>query len=387
MIIDFATFDERLSSYGLYVLKALQEDHDVNVLTHKQITDMERLTSDQYINLFSCVKSPRKADVTIHNLLPPLINPNPNTKNIAILNWYTSRLPDSDVQINQGLPPEKNNWVKQLALMDEVWCVSKFTMDVASKYPELKSKLKLIGGCIDTDFWNPDKINSDDIPDGIIGITHSEKGEELEEKFVVCGIADFNEKSDLERLVTLTCLALPPAKAVLALVGKDLLNNGSLVDIIKHFKSRLTTPASLPVVVLEQNYNDAQLRGIISKASVFVSTSRGEGFNIHAAQAMSLGKHVILPGYSSNTELMKNNKCGDLYGGTVEVVRTMNKNPWLNNNQVWGSINELEYIKILQKNYEDFVKNGVKFNENGRKSIEERYGLTAFRTRANSLLS
>ncbi len=370
-------------TYAKNLAKVLSEVSDLNIKNINLSESRPNLTVADYLLITQNIKPDRLPDVAIHAILPPLINRIEGAYNIAVLSWETSKLPDKDYFIPGGLPPEKNNWVKQLNLMDEVWCTSKHTLEVLKK-SGFKKKATLFGGYIDTDFWTKD---CPDLEQGLINVTHDVKGERCNKKFTIGYIADFNERKDIERFISLSCLALPADETNIVLLGRDVVTKHDMSVLIKTFKDRLTVPKLAPVISLTSFYNDEEVRGIIKTFDLYVSTSRGEGFNLPLLQALSMEKQCLVPAHTAHIDYVTHKKNGYLYNGSTDVVRTSNKNPWYHNDQVWGSINEIEYIVSLQSLFKEYKAGKLNDNEEGRKTVVNMYGKEAIKKRIQKCFS
>jgi glycosyltransferase involved in cell wall biosynthesis len=64
------------------------------------------------------------------------------------------------------------------------------------------------------------------------------------------------------------------------------------------------------IILIDQVYNDNEIKNLIRCCDCFVSLHRSEGFGLGMAEAMYLGKPVIATGYSGNLDFMtKDNSC------------------------------------------------------------------------------
>lgn len=316
-------------------------------------------------------KPPRVPDVMIHYVLPPMLQPRPDCYNIAVVSWETTKLPCRDINLNNGMPPERNNWGKQLQSVDEVWTFSTNAAN-AIKRSGFRKKITIIPGPIDTEFWDP---KAPKLERGIVGVTHDNRGGPLENKFVVGYIADWNERKDLDAFISCTLLALPPADSVVVLKTKDYIGKQRVSDLADQLKKRLIINQLPPMVIIDEDLSPEETRGLMQSFNVYASTSRGEGLNLPALQAMSLGKQVVLPAHSAHVDYVEHGKNGNLIPVNLEICRTMVKNPWYQNDQVWGKVNEVQYLKCIQALHKQWKEGKLQSNSAGRKTIVNKYSV------------
>lgn len=354
------------------LLKLVSTMADVKVIGFNPEAITSRLSKDEITLLMKLSSKPdRVPDVMIHYILPPLMRARADCYNICVMSWETTKIPSRDINLGNGADPASNNWAKQLKTVDEVWTFCNSSSD-AIKRSGFKGKVTIIPGPIDTDFWTP---YAETIGKGIIGVTHDNRGNKIEDKFVVGYVADWNERKDIDAFISCTLLALPPANSVVVLKSRDYLGKQKISDIARKLKDRLLIPQLPQLVIIDEDLSPEEMRGLFQSFDVYACTSRGEGLNLPALQAMSMCKHVVLPAHSAHTDYIEQGRNGDLIATNLEICRTMVKNPWYQNDQVWGKVNEVQYLQCIQKLHKTWAAGKLKKNDEARKTVVNKYSV------------
>lgn len=352
------------------LIRVLKGECDLKVFGFNPQTISGRLSSNEITYLMqSSAGAERVPDISIQYVLPPMFQPRSDAYNIGVISWETSKLPCRDIDLRNGIHPVINNWVKQIDRMDEIWTFSENAAGAIRK-SGYKKPVIVIPGPIDTDFWSP---SAPKIDRGIVGVTVDHRGQPINDKFVVGYVADWNERKDIETFIACTSLALPPQNSVIVLKTKNYITQEKPSELVATIKRRLIIDNLPPIVVIDEDLTPEDERGLLQTFHVYACTSRGEGLNLPALEAMSMAKPVVLPAHSAHLDYIEQGKNGNLIGVNLEICRTAVKNPWYQNDQVWGKVNEVQYLQCLQSLHREWAEGRLKANNAGRKTVESRY--------------
>jgi glycosyltransferase involved in cell wall biosynthesis len=74
----------------------------------------------------------------------------------------------------------------------------------------------------------------------------------------------------------------------------------------KEYNQFLNSVKGLPVLIINKYLPKDELHGLMNISDCYVSLHRAEGFGLPIAEAMNLGKPVIVTGYSGNMDFANN---------------------------------------------------------------------------------
>lgn len=351
------------------ILAMLDKVSDVATFGFDPSKITNRISQDEILLLMNTANKPaRVPDVTIQFVLPPSYQPRPDAYNIGILSWETSKLPNRTIDFGNGLNPALNDWVSQCKKMDEIWTFSMASAEALKKAGV--SSVHIIPGPIDVDLWNPD---APIIKSGVAGIQYDSNGNIVKDKFRIGYIADWNERKDIETFISCTSIALPAVNSTIILKSHDYISGLNLKDAVKLLKNRLIIQPLPEIVLIDQDLSPSDMVGLMQTFDAYACTSKGEGLNLPLLQAMALGKTVVAPNHTAHSDYIKHGENGWLISAYPELVRTMVRNPWYQNDQIWGKINEIEYIQTLQNIHRQWAAGKSLFNAAARQTVVERY--------------
>jgi hypothetical protein len=75
-----------------------------------------------------------------------------------------------------------------------------------------------------------------------------------------------------------------------------------------------------------------------------------------------------------------------LYRAALEICRTAVKNPWYQNDQLWGKIDEVSYVNTVSDLFKQWKEGKLNKNTEGRKTVEKAYSQRVFRERVQARL-
>jgi glycosyltransferase involved in cell wall biosynthesis/GT2 family glycosyltransferase len=188
------------------------------------------------------------------------------------------------------LPEIPDNWQASFPLVDEVWAASHFVQDAIS----LKSPVPVFRVPVPIQLGPTDGFSrrSFSLPEGrflflTMGDTHSH----IERKNPVGVIRAFKN-------------AFPRNDERVGLVLK--INNPNSIDSDEEAMDliRDEIEGQSNIYLVESDMTRPQIDSLLAASDCFVSLHRSEGFGLGPAEAMSLGKPVILTKWSGNTDYM-----------------------------------------------------------------------------------
>ncbi len=207
----------------------------------------------------------------ILRLLPPRMYRNRYT--IAYWFWELSEIPD--------------RWLEAMDCIDEIWVASRFVQDAfCAKAPvpvyRVPIAVQLVTGMGTRrqDFRLPS--------DRFLFLTACDTRSYLERKNPIGTLRAFKK-------------AFPPSRKDVGLVLK--INNPEYRG--EYLEQMLAEAGEHPgVYLIEEVMSRERMNGLLSCCDSFVSLHRSEGFGLGPAEAMSLGKPVIVTNWSGNTDYM-----------------------------------------------------------------------------------
>lgn len=178
-------------------------------------------------------------------------------------------------------------WASSLDIVDEIWAPSRFIQEAISQRTD--KPVIYMPLAVDYNLKDPLPGERFNIPaDKFVFLTFFDFTSFLQRKNPFAVIKAFNQLS----------AALPP-KNNLILVIK--LNNWEHNH--KHFNAFMRMVArNKQIVIIKEILEDMEMKSLIARCDCLVSLHRSEGFGRGPAEAMSLGKPVVVTGYSGNMD-------------------------------------------------------------------------------------
>lgn len=125
-----------------------------------------------------------------------------------------------------------------------------------------------------------------------------------------------------------------------------------LDELIKHY------PEPAKVIIDEESCNEKEMLGLYRKSHVMVLPSRGEGFNLPAAEAMAMGLPVITTGYSAHADYCT------LETATLLDFQFMESRSHLATREsCWVEPNYIDLRKKMRDVYSKIINNDSEFDE------------------------
>ena len=195
-----------------------------------------------------------------------------------------------------------SNWRPSLALVDEIWVPSEFVRKAIAS--ETDKPVINVPHCVAP---QPDvKLDRD-----YFGLP--------QEGFLFLAMYDTNsvaERKNPKAALLAYLEAFPTAETKTSLVLKV---NNSTADSL--FALNTLVDGRDDIILLTANRNKREIDSLINACDCFVSLHRSEGFGLAPAEAMALGKAVILSDWSGSQEYTDANHCLPIRCELIELDR------------------------------------------------------------------
>ena len=235
------------------------------------------------------------------------------------------------------------SWVDKCNQMDEIWVPSKFNVSTFSKSGVDKNKLVIIPGSIDTDIFDPDKVDMLELPNRA--------------KFNFLSIFEWTNRKGWDILLNAYFKSFTKEDNVCLFLRTFLLGNYD-VDTKKFIQDKINlfidkggyNKEKLPRIELltkQLPFND--MIKLYKSMDAFVLPSRGEGWGRPHMEAMAMALPVIGTNWSGNMEFMTNENS---YLIDIEGLVKIKENEIKSYiGHKWAQPSEGHLIKILKHIY------------------------------------
>jgi glycosyltransferase involved in cell wall biosynthesis len=262
-----------------------------------------------------------------------------------------------------SLPPQ---WVESCNKMDEIWVPSKFNFDTFNKAGVNKNKLFVIPEAIDTQVFDPSKVEKLDL------------GNDDDFKFL--SIFEWTERKGAETLLRSYFEEFTNSDKVCLYLRTYLLSNydtdtgetinskiNSIIEENKYDKEKLPR-----FVILSEQLPFNKMLSLYKSVDAFVLPSKGEGWGRPYMEAMAMELPVIATNWSGNTEFMnyENSYLLDYEG--LEIIENM-EIPFYRG-QKWAKPSSKHLKKLMRKVFEN-PNEAKSVGKIARKNIVEDFSL------------
>jgi len=214
------------------------------------------------------------------------------------------------------LPEFPEKWTSTLDLVDEVWVASDFVKDSIQKKTQ-KPVIK-IPPCIHVEFDPTINRASLKLP---------------EDKFLfLCAfdVLSMQERKNPWAVIEAFKRSFSPKENSVGLVVKinNAVENQEKVAELKRALSEYSN-----CYFIEETFPRLKFNSLINLIDVYVSLHRSEGFGLIPAEAMYLGKPVIMTNWSGNTEFMTDDNCCPVNYNLIPLAKNYGD---YEANQIWA---------------------------------------------------
>ena len=281
--------------------------------------------------------------VRIQHETPEFYIPHPAQYNIAMLTFETDTIPNYDVDGNP-----RNNWVKQLNKMDEIWTFSSFMKEVFyNSGVKRKIPVHIFPHPIDLEKYQPGPgIELYDVKRRILGddwfkFVASFQWSKRKNPYVL--LAAFMSEFSAEEKV---CLVIKTYGPDFSKGSKNMVVT-NLVNMKRFFRN----PKGLPRIFLQlEKLADEEVPAFMQSADVGVSTAYGEGFGLPIQEFMACGIPVIVPEASSFPDFVREDETGWLVKTYPTPVLGMTFK-WYESYMKWWEIDVCHLMEKMRQAY------------------------------------
>lgn len=248
------------------------------------------------------------------------------------------------------LPEFYEDWTSEFDYVDEVWAATKFNKDAYEartnkpvKVMPLSMSVPVDESCTREYFGLPeDKF--------IFLVTYDVRSVSTRKNPQAAVKAFINEFKEDEKAMLVIKMSAP----------KDWNGEDDLINSVKDQSN---------VKIINQTFSKPVINALINCCDVYVSLHRSEGLGLGPAEAMYLGKPVIMTGWSGNMEYANNdNSCLVDY----DIIELKENIPPYRKGSHWADANIEDASRYMRKLYED--KNYYDLiSHNGYKTMHEDY--------------
>lgn len=191
----------------------------------------------------------------------------------------------------EGIPA---HWVKPLNRMDQVWVQTEFNRRTFAEAGVQAAKLRVVGAGLDMKLYNPAEIE----PRPVL----------RKRAFVFLSIFQWHARKGWPILIEGFARAFGRADDV-CLVIKAMPSPGDRTPIEDQIDAFLASKGlsrehCAPIIVLDRDMSDADIRALYRSADAFVLPTRGEGWGIPFQEAMAMGLPTLGTRYSGHLDYM-----------------------------------------------------------------------------------
>jgi glycosyltransferase involved in cell wall biosynthesis/tetratricopeptide (TPR) repeat protein len=257
------------------------------------------------------------------------------------------RLPDADYSIGRSMFETDRiapDWVEACNRMDEVWVPSRFNVETFANSGVERSKLVVIPGAVDSNFFDPSRHSAYPLPNkarfNFLSIFEwsSRKGWDV---LLAAYLREFSATDDV-------CLWLRTY-----LFSKP---DGDPTEEIRRRIADFTASLGLGdkalprIELIAEQVPSDQLPGLYLACDCYVAPSRGEGWGRPQHEAMLMERPVIATNWSANTEFMS---ADNSYLLDYELVEARGLEPelWHYKGHRWANPSESHLRSLMRRVY------------------------------------
>ncbi len=391
MLVEFVTDIDSPSGYSNFARKFIRavSEQGIDCRITRSKHDRTTIPLDEWWarNIVEFVNNDGTPDLRMQIETPEFFRKTNTAKNIGFTFWETSRIPSTALPGEPPLPAPQYNWVRQMNMMDEMWTSAEFAAQ-AFVDSGVTVPTKVIGIPIE----EPSEAEGELDIRGVTVDMGDRPIRQSDRPIVIACIAQWTWRKNLEDAIIAVCTEFRANEVVLLLKTYGASQN------VEQEEERIRTRTrsikgtlglrNMPRIVLLQNtLSDAHMSKLYKSVDIFLSTSRGEGFCIPTAQAMTHGIPTIATGWSAFQDYIIPDETGWLVDYTMEPVYGMPHIPWYRPNQQWAKTNVNDLMAKLREVYKG-VKQGSAciIADQGREYIRSNYSREAIGIKAKGML-
>ena len=140
------------------------------------------------------------------------------------------------------------------------------------------------------------------------------------------------------------------------------------------------------VVFIDSYIPQSEIYGLTAACDTYISLHRGEGFGLGVAEAMSLGKPVVVTDYSSTTEFCNKENSIPVPYSMIPVPPNQIDNSFYNFVEKWADAN-IDAAATALRRLHDSSALRHELGDQAKKSISEHFSIENFRKSVEALLN
>lgn len=214
-------------------------------------------------------------------------------------------------EVSTPLPPDA---VLRCESFDQIWVPSEWHRDLFSSSGVERGRLKVLTEAVDVHFWLPGRgdksCNS--------ALLRAFRASRKEKRFIFLSVFKWEERKNWPLLVQSFLEEFGGAEEIGLWIKTSPYMNSQPWAELRYFSAvglNRLQQAESQILLSDERLSAEELRCLYSLADAFVLPSRGEGFGLPMAEAMSSGLIVMGPNFGGSQEMVA--AAGVLLNGTV----------------------------------------------------------------------
>ena len=250
------------------------------------------------------------------------------------------------------LPEMPDNWPPAFSMVNEVWAASRFIQNGPLKRsPVPVTRIPPVVRLAHNQTFPRRDLN---LPDGrFLFLSMCDASSVMERKNPLATIRAFKaafNRNDSEVGLVLKVSAPNPFRQAISILNKEIENWSN-------------------IYLLDQPMSRQQINSLLSVTDCFVSLHRSEGFGLVPAEAMSLGKPVIMTRWSGNTDYMTSDNS---IGVDYELVELQRDYGPYKAGQLWAEP-DIEQAARWMKKLAGDRELASSIGERGRETVQDQF--------------
>ena len=255
------------------------------------------------------------------------------------------------------LPEFPDDYLSWFNYLDELWVPSRFVFDAIA--PKSPIPVQIIPLAIDNRILNPPPPNREkfNIPEKeVIFLITFDFYSIFERKNPIAGIKAFSKLIENEYYKDKAHLVVKVSNQHADKEGYDIL------------LKTLTALSPQNITIINKVLPRKDMIQLINSCDALISLHRSEGFGLHLAEAMAMGKAVVATNWSGNTEFMNNKNSYPVEYELVELEEDYG--PYRKGNY-WADPSSCDALEKIKSVVENIFRNNTRINDEVRKTILE----------------
>ena len=266
--------------------------------------------------------------IRIHYCLPTRAKPDPNAINIMYCMWETDQYP--------------RQWASIINKNFQVFFAGCNSLVDSAKKANITIPIIPINATLDIKDWDPNgpKLNLNEVPNNYV-------------KFLFIG--NFIPRKNIEDLLLGFNVAFEGIQDVALIIKTWSQNNDSsgkkhIADALRHLNNKAVGLSYKPKITLITDILDEdQIKALIRTSNIYITVSKGEGFDLPMMQAMSLEKLIVSDRFLAHGDYLNDQNSIQIKHSLMPCVDA--HAPLYDSYQLWSRVDMESYINSLRQAY------------------------------------